>query len=132
MTAPTLTKVAECLYRNAHGTYFALLKVRGKQIKKSLKTEDSALARRRLRELREKVHGLASEDRGLSFEALTERWIAFKKSDLRPQSWKRLNSIFRMVKPFFAGLPVRSVWDYALDKHDPIKSPIFGSFAFFG
>jgi hypothetical protein len=46
--ARTLTKVAECLYRNGHGTYFALLKVRGKQIKKSLKTEDSALARRRL------------------------------------------------------------------------------------
>jgi hypothetical protein len=30
----TLTRVAECLYKNDHGTYFALLKVRGKQIKK--------------------------------------------------------------------------------------------------
>ncbi len=33
----TLSKVAECLYRNGHGTYFALLMVRGKQIKRTLK-----------------------------------------------------------------------------------------------
>lgn len=39
-----LTKVAKCLYRNGHGTYFALLKVRGKQIKRSLKTGDAAIA----------------------------------------------------------------------------------------
>ena len=30
----TLTRVAECLHKNDHGTYFALLKVHGKQIKK--------------------------------------------------------------------------------------------------
>ncbi len=51
-----LSKVAECLYRNGHGTYFALLKVGGKQIKRSLKTEDAALARRRLAEFRTKAH----------------------------------------------------------------------------
>ena len=58
-TPATLTKVAECLYRNAHGTYFALLKVRGKQIKKSLKTTESAVAKRLLAEERKKAHGLA-------------------------------------------------------------------------
>lgn len=104
-----LIKVAECLYRNAHGTYFALVKVRGKQIKKSLKTTDPTLAKRRLADVRNKARGLADEGRGLTFDQLTERWLAFKKSDLRPQSWKRLNSIVRMVKPFFMGLPVRSI-----------------------
>ncbi len=34
-----LKKVGECLYRNGNKTYFALLKVAGKQIKKSLKTD---------------------------------------------------------------------------------------------
>ena len=58
----TLTKVAECLYRNGHGTYFALIKVRGKQIKRSLNTGDSALARRRLAELRSKAHSLVGEE----------------------------------------------------------------------
>ena len=108
-SALTLTKVAECLYRNGHGTYFALIKVRGKQIKRSLKTEDSALARRRLAELRTKAHGLSGDERGMTFDHLAERWLALKKGDLRPGSWKRLVGILRVVKPFFGGLPVRSV-----------------------
>ena len=58
---PTLTKVAECLYRNTHGTYFALLKVRGMQIKRSLKTGDFALARRRLAEFRAKAENPRSK-----------------------------------------------------------------------
>ena len=105
----TLSKVAECLYRNSHGTYFALLKVGGKQIKRSLKTEDAALARRRLAEFRTKAHGLAGEERTMTFDHLAERWLAFVKSDLRPGSWRRLAGIVRVVKPFFAGLPVRSI-----------------------
>ena len=105
----TLSKVAECLYRNAHGTYFALLKVRGKQIKRSLKTEDSALARRRLSELRTKAQGLSGEERGMTFDHLAERWLAQKQSDLRPSSWNRLNLVVRALTPFFAGLPVRSI-----------------------
>ena len=38
-------KVAECLYRNrSSGSYFALVKRRGKQIRKSLRTKDRKLA----------------------------------------------------------------------------------------
>jgi len=33
-----LNRVGECLYRNGRKTYFALIKVSGKQIKRSLKT----------------------------------------------------------------------------------------------
>ncbi len=105
----TLTKVAECMYRNGHGTYFALIKVRGKQIKRSLKTSDAALARRMLAELRTKAHGLAGEERGMTFDHLAERWLALKKSDLRAGSWRRLDGIARMLKPFFTGRPVRSI-----------------------
>ena len=108
-SALTLTKVAECLYWNGHGTYFALIKVRGKQIKRSFKTEGSALARRRLAELWTKAHGLSGEGQGMTFDHLAERWLALKKGDLRPGSWKRLVGILRVVKPFFDGLPVRSV-----------------------
>ena len=106
---PTLTKVAECLYRNAHGTYFALLKVRGRQIKRSLKTTDAALARRRLSELRTKARGLAGEERAMTFEQLAERWRAIKETELRPASYKRLQSILRGMVPFFKGMPVRSI-----------------------
>ena len=107
--ALTLTKVAECLYRNEHGTYFALLKVRGKQIKRSLKTKDFALARRWLADFRKKAHGLSGENGGMTFDQLSERWLGLKKSDLRPASWKRLKGILHTVNPFFGGLPVRSI-----------------------
>ena len=48
-------KAAECLYCNGNGVYFALLKVAGKQIKRSLKPDDVALAKRRLEDLRGKA-----------------------------------------------------------------------------
>jgi hypothetical protein len=66
-----LRKVGECLYRNRHGVYFGWFSVRGKQLKRSLKTSDKELARRRLVELRKvaaRLHGL--EDRNLRFEGL--------------------------------------------------------------
>ncbi|EDY21114.1 integrase family protein [Chthoniobacter flavus Ellin428] len=112
----TLTKVAECLYRNKHGTYFALLKVRGKQIRRSLKTDDSALARRRLAEFRTKAHGLTGDARTMTFNQLAKRWLAFIKPDLRPSSHRRLSGIVETVKPFFAGLPVRSIGQPQIEK----------------
>ena len=49
-------KVGENLYRLiASGTYYALLKRGGKQIRKSLGTKDKELAIRKLAELRKKV-----------------------------------------------------------------------------
>jgi hypothetical protein len=47
-TSPSFEKVGECLYRNpASGTYYALVKVRGKQIKSSLKPKNLLEARRK-------------------------------------------------------------------------------------
>jgi integrase len=48
-------KVASCLYRYRGGTYYALLKIRGKQVKQSLETSDREMANRKLRELRAKL-----------------------------------------------------------------------------
>lgn len=42
--AKKLHRVAECLDRSGFDVYFAPLKVRGKQIKRSLKTTDTGLA----------------------------------------------------------------------------------------
>ena len=39
-------KVAECLYRNGNRLYYGLVKVNGKQIRRSLKTNDLAIAKR--------------------------------------------------------------------------------------
>jgi hypothetical protein len=69
--AGRLKRVGENLHVNDHGIYFAWFSMRGKQIKRSLKTEDSALARWRLADLREKtgrLHG--GEQRIIRFEEL--------------------------------------------------------------
>src|SRR5438105_955336 len=47
-------KVGECLYRySSNGTYYARIKVGGKEIRRSLETTDPALARRNLSKLRD-------------------------------------------------------------------------------
>ncbi|MGE9293083.1 MAG: hypothetical protein ACQKBW_05685, partial [Puniceicoccales bacterium] len=63
----SFVKVAECLYRNvSSGTYYALVKRSGKQIRRSLRTQDRKLAERRLKEFREQAARLSTstEDRG--------------------------------------------------------------------
>src|SRR5438067_11960530 len=85
-----LKRVGECLYRNGNKIYFALIKVRGKQIKRSLKTDDLAIAKRRLAELRgkaERLHG--QENRGIRFEELAENWLASIQPALKPESYDR-------------------------------------------
>lgn len=112
-----LKKVAECLYRNGNKIYFALIKVRGKQIKRSLKTDDLAIAKRRLGELRgkaERLHG--QENRGIRFEELAENWLASIKAALKPKSYDRRRVAIIGLTPFFKGLPVKSIGFNEIDE----------------
>ncbi|MEO6751715.1 MAG: tyrosine-type recombinase/integrase [Chthoniobacteraceae bacterium] len=129
-SASEFTRVAECLYRNNHGTYFALLKVRGKQIKRSLKTKDSPVAKRRLAAMRTKIHGLAGEEGSVTFDDLAARWLAFIKPDLRPRSWQRLEGIVRLVKPFFRGTPVRSIGQTQFEAWKIKRAPLVAARTF--
>ena len=55
-TSPTFEKVGECLYRNpSSGTYFARVKIRGKEIKQTLETDNLPIARRKLKEFKAKL-----------------------------------------------------------------------------
>lgn len=132
MTSKTtvLTRVAECLYKNVHGTYFALLKVRGKQIKKSLKTKDAAVAKRHLATHRAKAHNLLSEDGNITFSNLSTRWLSVIKPDLRPRSWQRLEGIVRTVKPFFTSIPVRSIGQRQIEAWKIKRAPLVAARTF--
>src|SRR5258706_9939409 len=82
-----LSQVATNLYRSdASGRYYGIFKIRGKQIRRSLKTDDPDLARRLVDDLRRKVTNLSVEDgRKLRFAehdaqrtligGLAEKWI---------------------------------------------------------
>ena len=54
--SPSFEKVGECLYRNpSSGTYFARVKLRGKEIKQSLETNNLPVARRKLKDFKAKL-----------------------------------------------------------------------------
>src|SRR5438874_12857682 len=96
-----LKRVGECLYRNGRKIYFALIKVSGKQIKRSLKTDDLAIAKRRLAELRskaERLHG--KENRNIRFEELAANWLESIRASLKPKSWDRRRVASVGLTPF--------------------------------
>lgn len=105
-----LKKVAECLYRNGNDIYFALIKVKGKQIKKSLKTTDRPIANRRLAELRQKAQRLTGSDgRNILFEEIAASWLESINSNLKPASLRRRVVSVNGLTPFFKGHQIRSV-----------------------
>ena len=64
---PDLTRVGECLWRHQSLKYYAIVRVGGKQIKRSLKTKDLALAKRNLRKFREKVERVGGQGKSMRF-----------------------------------------------------------------
>ncbi len=94
--ASPFRKVGENLYRlKTSGTYYALLKRGGKQIRKSLKTKDKELAVRKLGELREKVSRLNTDKdlRNITFEELASRWLTVKSSRIKASSLSRIEKV---------------------------------------
>jgi integrase len=105
-------KVAECLYRHEpSGNYYGLVKRRGKQIRRSLKTKDRQLATRRLVLFREKVARLS--DLGartqITFDELANRWFETIRLRLKPASAARRLTSIRQLTPFFGKMPVRNI-----------------------
>src|SRR5437016_1903184 len=112
-----LRKVGECLYRNGHGVYFAWFSVRGKQLKRSLKTSDKELARRRLAELRKiaaRLHG--SENRNLRFEEVVRSWLESIQGGLKTSTYRRRVVCINQLMPFFKTIPMRSITSADIEK----------------
>ncbi|MDA7673473.1 tyrosine-type recombinase/integrase [bacterium] len=109
---PVLVKVAECLYRNrSSGTYFALVKRKGKQIRKSLKTKDRKLAERRLREFRTKASRLTADsaERKTPFKILAKRWLTVHNSNLKASTAERYVRCVKELDKFFGEIPVSEI-----------------------
>jgi hypothetical protein len=112
-----LTSVGENLYRNGLGTYFAIFKVGRKQIKKSLKTTDRAVAERKRDKRREEVHRLHGvEQRNIRFEELTKLWLESIRVGLKPSSYTRREVCLNGLTPFFKGMSVRLIKPDDIDR----------------
>jgi integrase len=91
-TQSVMLKIGECLYRNeTSGTYYALVKRHGRQIRRSLKTNDKTLAQRRLAEFRESVSRLSTDagKRRMNFRQLCTEWLATAGATLKASSLRR-------------------------------------------
>lgn len=109
---PLLVKVAECLYRNqSSGTYFALVKRKGKQIRKSLKTTDRKLAERRLADFRKQAASLtaSAQERRTPFAVLAERWLKVHGVRLKPSSVARNALCVKELNKTFGKLAVSEI-----------------------
>ncbi|PTX93829.1 hypothetical protein DB345_19830 [Spartobacteria bacterium LR76] len=71
---PDWVKVGPCLYRYKGDTYYALLKLGGKQIRRSLETTDADLARRRLRQLRSELETTTAARTKISLDQMAARY----------------------------------------------------------
>lgn len=115
-TSKDLKRVGECLYRSGNGTYYALVKVLGKQIKRSLRTTDERLARRRLVEFRMKAERLTGNEKSLLFEDLAKRWLQNMEGQLKPSSLRRRQVCINQIMPFLKSKLVRSIGQADIEK----------------
>ena len=94
-----------CLYRSiASGVFYGIFRRGQRQVKKSLKTTDKELARRRLEDVRQKVARLnTKEGRNSTFADFADRWLGTIGGRLKPSSKLRRETAVGQIKPHFIG-----------------------------
>jgi integrase len=104
-------KVGPNLYRDGRGRYYVFVKRAGKQFRRSLKTSDPALAKRRLREFQDRAGRLNTDGTGSSirFDDLAKRWLDAKRPELKASSAGRRETALKALGPFFNGRLVRAI-----------------------
>jgi len=88
-------KVGPCLYRYKEETYYALFKLAGKQIRRSLETGDLELARRRVRQLRGEIEISKAARTKLSMEEMAQRYLGTVRG--RPSTVSHKGNAIRMM-----------------------------------
>jgi len=106
-----LRRVSECLYRSQQsGVYYAILKRKGKQIKRSLRTSDKTLAKRRLAELSKKAVALTQGgDSAITFDNLAKRWLRAVSSQMKPSSLRRQATVVKGLGRVFGLTQTRRI-----------------------
>lgn len=119
-----MRRVGQCLYRSQQsGVYYAILKRGGKQIKRSLKTTDQALAKRRLAEMSDRASTLAhGGDSAICFADLGEKWVKSISSHLKTSSATRQAVILRGLGQFFGATQVRRITRSMVEDWAAIRS----------
>lgn len=117
----SLQRVGENLFRSdSSKVYYAIFKRDGKQIRHSLKTRDRALARRRLKDFREKVQRVTSagdrhelfaeyDENGALIGGVARRWVELAAVRLKPASLDRRVRTIRMLSRYLKGKTIGKI-----------------------
>jgi len=127
-TQQELIRVGDCLYRSSHThVYYAIFERDGRQVKRSLRTTDPELAKRRREDLRRKVERLtASDAKVLPFVeykrdettgqltdeligGLAKRWYDAAGVALKPKTLHMYRNSIKMLSKSFGTLTVRNI-----------------------
>jgi len=95
--AGAFQKVGECLYRYSNGVYYARIRVEGKEIKRSLETTDSALARRKLADFRNEQRQIDRSQGKLTLDVLCDRYLLTVRHQ-KPKTVERKAFIVGRIK----------------------------------
>jgi integrase len=91
-------KVGECLYRYSNGVYYGRIRVDGKEIKRSLRTTDKALARRRLSEFRDEQRQTDRSQGRITLAELCKRYLLTVQRQ-KPKTVERKTAIIARIAP---------------------------------
>lgn len=120
-TQQTLARVGDNLFRSqSSDVYYALFKANGKQIRRSLKTTERELAKRRLEELRRQVERLSlAESKALPFAEYNDQgelvggvakgWLEIVGSNVEPSTRDRYAENIKELSEHFGSLGVRNI-----------------------
>jgi integrase len=108
-TSSSFEKVGECLYRNPSSEgYYALVKIRGKQIKRSLGTKVLPEARRKLRDFKSDLARMDPEAGRITLGSLCDRYFATVQHQ-SPKTVRRKSDIVARIKRHWGETPAGKV-----------------------
>src|SRR5436190_10522352 len=91
-------KVGECLYRYSNGVYYGRIRVDGKEIKRSLRTTDRVLAKRRLSEFRDEQRQTDRSQGRITLAELCKRYLLTVQRQ-KPKTVERKTAIIARIAP---------------------------------
>jgi integrase len=97
--------------------YYARIKRRGKESKRSLRTTDRALAQRRLRDLRDEQQQVDPSRGNLTLAQLCDRWLTTKRN-AKPKTLEQKTYVAQQIKTRWPGGATQRVRDIAASQAD--------------
>jgi hypothetical protein len=108
-TGTTFKKAGECLYRNpSSGTYFALVKVKGKQFRQSLRTNNLPEARRKLADFKRDLERVDPDLNRKTLDSVVDLYLGTMAGQALG-TIKKKKQIGALIKTRWKGVLVRSI-----------------------